>query len=351
MSVPSRALTKAYSTKLGAAYVGNGLDLLRSLRPASVALVLTSPPFALTRPKAYGNEGIDDYIKWFMPFSRLIYRVLKPNGSFVLDLGGSWVPGRPIRNVYQFQLLLELVQARSHRFVLAEEFYWLNRARLPGPIEWVNVQRIRVTDAVNVVWWLAKTDRPFADNTAVLRPYSPSQLKLFETGYNSGARPSEWNIGRTSFSRDNGGSIPSNFIRGDDDGEAEYGYPATLAPQPTNLLAGSNTASRDPYLKACRELGLTIHPARFPVHFASFFVRFLTRENDVVVDPFAGSNTTGWAAQLSGRRWRAADLDRDYVAGSAARFGLDPTLVLRKSQASPGVRLTPTSARPLRRGR
>ena len=314
--------TLAYSTKRGKMYAGDALATLRRIRPASVQLVLTSPPFALGRKKAYGNAPSEEYVEWLQPFVSEIRRVLKPDGSFVIDLGGSWSPGSPEKNVYQYEVLIALVRGRP-RWHLAQEFFWLNRARLPSPVEWVNVRRIRVTDAVNVVWWLARTPHPYADNRAVLRAYSASMQRLFESGYNSGLRPSEWNIGAKSFSTRNGGSIPSNFVESDDGPSPSFGYP-------TNLLAGSNTASRDPYLETCRRLGISSHPARFPTQFADFFVRFLTREEDLVVDPFAGSNTTGYSAETLKRKWIACDLDPEYAAASAARFGMDPEAVIRK---------------------
>jgi DNA modification methylase len=317
--------TRAYGTKFGRADYGDGAATLAAMRAGSARLVLTSPPFALTRKKKYGNRASEDYIDWFMPYARAVHRVMRADGSFVLDLGGSWEPGRPIKNVYQYELLLALLRDKAAPFVLAQEFYWLNRARLPGPIEWVNIKRIRVTDAVNVVWWLSKTDSPYADNRQVLRPYSPSMLRLFNNGYNSGPRPSEWHIGATSFSTNNGGSIPNNYLGAD--GEAELGYP-------TNLLAGSNTSSHDPYLTACRDLGLRPNPARFPAEFADFFVKFLTKKQDLVVDPFAGSNTTGSSAERLGRRWRSVEIDPVFVAGSAARFAKDPARVLRRLGAT-----------------
>jgi site-specific DNA-methyltransferase (cytosine-N4-specific) len=304
--------------------------MLAGIRAGTTQLVLTSPPFALTRKKAYGNRASQDYIEWFRPFARAAHRALRDNGSFVLDLGGSWEPGRPIKNVYQYELLLDLLRDKETPFVLAQEFYWLNRARLPGPIEWVNIKRIRVTDALNVVWWLSKTDAPYADNRQVLRPYSASMLRLFDNGYNAGKRPSEWHIGKTSFSTNNGGSIPNNYLGSD--AEADLGYP-------TNLLAGSNTRSHDAYLAACRKYDLRPNPARFPAEFADFFTKFLTKEGDLVADPFAGSNTTGWSAERLGRRWRSADTDAEFVAGSAARFAKDALAVLKKisptSRASP----------------
>jgi site-specific DNA-methyltransferase (cytosine-N4-specific) len=154
------ALTPAYSTASGAMFRINAIDMLQAMPSDSVDLVMTSPPFALTRKKEYGNEPIDRYLDWFLPFCRQIHRVLKPRGSFVLDIGGSWIPGAPVRSVYHFELAVKLAK----EFRLAQEFYWYNPARLPSPAEWVTVRRIRVKDAVNTVWWFAKCEHPVADS-------------------------------------------------------------------------------------------------------------------------------------------------------------------------------------------
>ena len=79
-----------FSTPMGAAYNCDAMRVLAALPADSVDLVMTSPPFALTRQKEYGNEPAERYLAWFLPFSREIYRVLKPRGSFVLDIGGAW---------------------------------------------------------------------------------------------------------------------------------------------------------------------------------------------------------------------------------------------------------------------
>jgi site-specific DNA-methyltransferase (cytosine-N4-specific) len=132
--------------------------LLPFVRDESVDLILTSPPFALKRKKEYGNEEEDKYCDWFMSFAPHLHRILKDEGSFVLDLGGAYKPGFPVRSIYQFELLVRLVKEAG--FDLSQEFYHYNPARLPAPAEWVNVRRVRVKDSVNVVWWLSKTQPP-----------------------------------------------------------------------------------------------------------------------------------------------------------------------------------------------
>ena len=97
------------------------------------------------------------------------------------------------------------------RFHLAQEFYWYNPSRLPGPAEWVTIRRTRVKDAVNTLWWLSKTTEPQADNRRVLRPYSESMKRLLRDGYKPALRPSQHEIG-PHFQRDNGGAIPPNIL-------------------------------------------------------------------------------------------------------------------------------------------
>jgi len=88
----------------------------------------------------------------------------------VIEIGGAWNRGEPTRSIYHFELLVRLVKEAG--FHLAEEFFWFNRARMPGPAEWVNVQRIRVKDAVTPIWWLSPSPWPSASNRRVLKDYS-----------------------------------------------------------------------------------------------------------------------------------------------------------------------------------
>lgn len=138
-----------YMTRLGQAYCADSLIFLPQLAPQSVDLVLTSPPYGLHFQKGYGNVSHDQYLPWFVPFAREIKRVLKPEGSFVLNLGGSWTPGVPVRSLYPFKLLITLCEEIG--FYLCQEFFWYNPAKMPAPAEWVNVRRIRVKDSVEYI--------------------------------------------------------------------------------------------------------------------------------------------------------------------------------------------------------
>ncbi|MEO0963568.1 MAG: site-specific DNA-methyltransferase, partial [Planctomycetota bacterium] len=181
---------------------------------------------------------------------------------------------------------------------IAEDFYWFNPSKLPSPIEWVNKRKIRAKDSVNNVWWFSKSPFPKADVTRVLTEYSERMKKLLkdpEGFYEPKKRPSGHDIGK-SFGKDNGGAIPSN------------------------LLQIPNSESNGQYLRGCKAAGIKAHPARFPAKLPEFFIRFLTDPNDLVVDIFAGSNTTGQVAEAEGRRWMAIDLDKEYIAASVFRF-------------------------------
>jgi site-specific DNA-methyltransferase (cytosine-N4-specific) len=281
----------AYVTRWGRAYHADALDILPRLAADSVSLVLTSPPFALRRKKAYGNVAATEYVEWLWPFAQQIHRVLRPDGSFVLDLGGAWNPGRGTRSLFQYELVLRLASI----FHLAQEVYWYNPCKLPTPAEWVTIRRTRVKDAVNVLWWFAKTEEPQADNRRVLKPYSRSMRRLLRDGYQPAMRPSQHEIG-PHFRRDNGGAIPPN------------------------LLEVPNTRSADAYIRSCRAAELPVHPARFPPAVPEFFVRFLTRPGQLVLDPFAGSNVTGQVAEQLDRKWLSVEINADYVAGSRLRF-------------------------------
>lgn len=285
-----------YETTWGAAFVGDAEQLLGEIPDESVDLVVTSPPYALHFEKEYGNVSKDEYIQWFLPFAKQIRRVLKDSGSFVLNIGGSYNEGEPTRSLYHFKLLIKLVDEIG--FHLAQEAFWYNPAKLPAPAEWVNVRRIRIKDSIEYVWWLSKTPWPKADNNSVLVPYSRDMKKLIKRGLKETVRPSGHNITK-KFGQDRGGSIPSNFL--------EWG----------------NNDSNSAFMKGCKERGVRPHPARYPRVLPDFFTRLLTTPDDLVVDPFGGSNTTGRVAEDLGRRWLTFDLDEDYLKVSALRFDID----------------------------
>lgn len=293
-----------YETPSGAAYLGDSREVLKALPDNSVNLLFTSPPYALHFKKEYGNVSKADYVEWFLPFAREIHRVLADDGSFVLNIGGSWNPGSPTRSLYHYKLMIALVEDLG--FHLAQECYWYNPAKMPVPAEWVTVRRVRIKDSVEHVWWLSKTPFPKADNRKVLKPYSADMIRLAQRGVKATVRPSGHNITSSFDKITPGGSIPSNVL---EDRVA------------TEMFIAGNNSANDTYTIRCKEAGIKIHPARFPAALPEFFLKLLTDEGDLVVDPFAGSNTAGAVAERLGRRWVGIELLEEYLEASKFRFG------------------------------
>jgi len=301
LSIPG--FTPYYSTALGDAYLADSLAVLKAIPDAAINAVITSPPYALHFKKEYGNAHKRDYVEWFLPFAAEIFRILPEDGSFVLNIGGSYNQGMPTRSLYHFKLLIGLVEEIG--FHLAQECFWFNPAKMPMPAEWVTVRRIRIKDAVEYVWWLGKTPWPKANNRTVLQPYSRDMERLNKRGVNRTKRPSGHNI-KPSFSKVSpGGSIPPNIL------EDEL---------PLNMLKYGNNAANDAYTERCKEAGIKIHPARFPAALPEFFIKLLTEEGDLVLDPFAGSNTTGAVSEKLHRRWIAMEEVETYLEASKFRF-------------------------------
>jgi len=289
----------AYRTPRGKMYCCPAENFLRSPQGSrlreKVQLLFTSPPFPLNNKKAYGNLLGDRYLKWLAEFAPLFKELLTPTGSIVIEIGNAWEPGKPIMSTLALEALLEF--RKKGELKLAQQLICHNPARLPTPAQWVNVERIRVKDSYTHLWWMSVSERPFADNMNVLVPYSVAMLKLLKTQkYNAGSRPSQHHIGAKSFLKNNGGAIPSN------------------------VLHLSNTANGDQYYRYCLSHSFKLHPARMQIGLPEFFIKFLTKPGDLVLDPFAGSNTTGAAADSLGREWVSIEANRHYVAGSAGRF-------------------------------
>jgi site-specific DNA-methyltransferase (cytosine-N4-specific) len=221
---------------------------------------------------------------------------LSVEGSLVLEIGNSWDPGQPSMSLLPLQALLAVVEETG--FTVCQQFICHNPARLPGPAQWVTVNRMRMKDTYTHVWWLARS--PWvkkADNRKVLAPYSDSMKRLLKRkSYNSGLRPSGHQLSDQGFVKDHGGSIPSN------------------------VLSFANTSDDKNYVVWCKERGVKAHPARMPRQLAQFFIDFLTDEGDLVWDSFAGSLTTASVAESANRRWLATEMSEEYLRGSLGRF-------------------------------
>lgn len=360
-------------TVRGATYQGDSRELLDEL-DEEVDLIVTSPPFGLRRQKEYGNKEPEEYIDWFLDFAELVYEKLTNDGDFVVDIGGGWERGEPIRSTYHFELLVDLAtdsgrmkEETGNRFNLAQDFYWYNPAKLPTPAQWVTIERIRVKDAVNHVWWFSKDnardrDNGKPDNSAVLKPYSEAQKDLMANGYNDKLRPSGHDISDKFDDPTEKGAIRPNFWDAIQQSLDSWGIHdlldlAGVSPElrraaekedrlselaeltldeeiieKVSELQGintdvvnpvmeiANTRSRTHYLVGCDKCNIDAHPARFPRELPEFFVNLLTESGDLVMDIFAGSNLTGWVAQQHDRNWISFEMEPDYVDSSRFWF-------------------------------
>ena len=284
-----------FSTSKGQLFFGKCEEVMASEQFAKlkgkVQLIFTSPPFPLNEKKRYGNLKGEEYLKWLAAFGPMFSEMLTDDGSIVMEVGNAWEPGSPVQSVLPYQSLLAFLSAGNLK--LCQEITYYNPARLPSPAQWVTVERIRLKDATTKIWWMSKSDKPKADNRKVLQPYSDSMVKLLKRGsYNAGIRPSEHVIGKRSFLKDNGGAIASN------------------------LIEASNTINTLDYQVFCKNHKVQPHPARMPTAVPEFFIKFLTDENDLVLDPFAGSNTTGATAEKLGRKWVSIEAMAHYAWAS-----------------------------------
>jgi DNA modification methylase len=141
-----------YQTGLGRLYCGDSQALMAKLTPSSVDLCFTSPPYALVRQKEYGNEMADAFVDWFMPFVHRIRRLLTPSGFFAVNLGPAWNPGSPTLSTYDIETLLAI----SDRLYPVYDGVWHKPGTLPGPAQWVTIEKVRLTQATERIWIFSK---------------------------------------------------------------------------------------------------------------------------------------------------------------------------------------------------
>jgi site-specific DNA-methyltransferase (cytosine-N4-specific) len=306
----------AYATDRGLMLRGLAEDVLQhkdlSAIRGKIQLIFTSPPFPLNTKKKYGNLQGEEYLQWLTGFGALFRDLLTPDGSIVIELGNSWEPGLPTMSTLGLKALLRFQE--ENNLHLCQEFICHNPARLPSPAQWVTIERIRLKDSFTRLWWLSPSERPKANNRNVLKEYSGSMKRLLKTKqFNAGKRPSEHHISEESFATDNGGAIPPN------------------------VLSIANTSANDPYQEYCRENNIGFHPARMPMDLPEFFINFLTEKDDLVLDPFGGSNTTGAAAEKLERHWIAIEPTSHYIQGSLGRFNQEQIQIIDDALLRPDV--------------
>lgn len=292
-----------FSTELGVAILGSCESVFSKIN-APIALILTSPPYALSHQRAYGNVPEQHYVDWCIRTLEPLVKNLVPGGTIALNISNDvFLTGLPARSMYRERLLLSL----NDKLGLAkvDEAIWHNPAKAPGPIQWASLQRQQLNTGYEPIYILTNDpSRLRSDNRRVLVEHSKRQLDLIARGgesrsasYADGA----YRIKPGAFGAPTPGAIPRNV-----------------------LTFGHTCADQRRYKAAARAAGLPVHGAPMPLSLASFLVKWLSAPDDLVCDPFAGSFTTARAAELLGRRWLCTERMLQYVQGAALRFHDSP---------------------------
>lgn len=251
---------------------GDCRDKLADLPDESVDLIVTSPPYADQRKHIYGGIAPDAYVTWFLPIAAQLLRVLKPSGTFILNIKERVVDGE--RHTYVLELILAL---RAQGWLWTEEFIWHKKNSYPG--KWPN----RFRDAWERLLQFNKS-RAFAMyQDAVMIPmgaWAKSRLN---------------NLSETDKVRD-----PSRV--GSGFGKNVSNWVGREKVYPTNVL------------HMATETGNKGHSAAFPYDLPAWFIKLFTQPGDTVLDPFMGSGTTIIAALDLGRRAIGIDIVPEYVA-------------------------------------
>ncbi|MEU3353649.1 DNA methyltransferase [Streptomyces sp. NPDC037389] len=262
------AVRTVTSTDGGTLTQGDAVGFLRSLPDATARLVVTSPWFTGPFTASSTDPTGPGFVKWLDPFLTEIARVLRPDGSLVMELGCCWAKDAPVRTVQNFSAINGLLAGGDWH--LLQEFYWYNPGFLDTDVEWSGRRRERFEDCVSMWFWLART------------PDVPVDVQ--------GVRGFQNHLTRAY----------GNFlVLGDSTADDHDPGPGDVAGDPSGERARA-------------------HAERFPVALPEYFIRLLTREGELVVDPFAGTGATALAAEATGRPWACNDFS-DEATGIAQR--------------------------------
>ena len=251
-------------------FLGDSKDVLKRLSDNSIDLIVTSPPYADQRNGTYGGIRHDKYVEWFLPISEQLLRVLKPKGTFILNIKEKVVDGE--RSTYVMELILEM---RKQGWLWTEEFIWHKKNCYPG--KWPN----RFRDAWERLLQFNKNKKFHMYQDEVMVPmgdWSKSRLK---------------NLSETDKIRDNS-KVGSGF------GKNISNWLTRDKAYPTNVL----------HLAA--ECSNKNHSAAFPEELPEWFIKLFTKENDLVLDPFMGSGTTLFVANRMKRHSIGIDNVQEY---------------------------------------
>lgn len=262
-------------------------EVLRTFEDNSIDFILTSPPYADQRSYGVKNTSIrpDKYVEWFKPMAKEFYRVLKDDGSFILNINDKVVKG--VQQIYVFELVVYL--CKELHFNLVRDYIWHNPSTPPNIYGTGRYGRTKKSH--EYCFWFSKGDKWTFNMDPIRKEYSGDMSKYLEGkgkgGRDENTRPSTHTFNCAVKWTNHGGSDPGSVI--------------TIA----------NTSSNDMFFKLCEERGIK-HPARFPEQLAEFFILAGTNEGDLVLDPFSGSGTTCVVAKKHNRRWIGIDANPDY---------------------------------------
>ncbi len=249
---------------------GDARSVLTAIPSASVDLVVTSPPYADRRSRTYGGIKPDEYVAWFLPMAEQLHRILKPTGSFVLNIKEIVVDGE--RHTYVLELILHM---RKRGWFWTEEYAWHKRNCYPG--KWPN----RFRDAWERCLHFTKSKKFSMYQEAVMVPMGDWRHARLR------------NLSQTDKIRDNS-HVNSGF------GKNVSNWVGRELAYPTNVL------------HLATECGNKNHSAAFPLSLPSWFIKLFTRRGDVVLDPFLGSGTTALAARDLGRQYIGIDINAEF---------------------------------------
>ena len=259
---------------------------------------MTSPPYADQRDYGASNTKIeaDGYAEWFRPKAEQIYRVLKNNGSFVLNINDKVVDG--FQHLFVFKLVIMLCEEIG--FKLVRDYIWHNPATPPNVYSSGKYGRTKKSH--EYCFWFSKSDEWTFNMDPIRTPYKKGMEK-FLNGEGKGERTDNTRPSTHSFDC---GKVWKNYGGAD----------------PGTVISISNTSSNDVFLRLCKEKGV-VHPARFPEKLVEFFVLAGSNEGDIVLDPFSGSGTTAVVAAKNNRRWIGIDANASYCELAQERMNLE----------------------------
>jgi hypothetical protein len=288
-----------FSTDLGIAILGCCESVFASIN-SPIHLVITSPPYPLAKARSYGNPKEPEYVDWICRTIEPVVKNLVPGGSICLNVSNDiFMPGSPARSLYRERLIIALYERLGlHKM---DEIIWHNSSKAPAPVKWASMERVQMNVAWEPVYWL--TNNPLlvrSDNRRVLQQHTDRHLSFIKSGGQQKSVTNSdgaYNLHPGRFSNLTAGRIPRNV-----------------------LAMGHSCSDQREYKRQAKAMNMTAHGAAMPLKLASFLIEFLSKPDDLVVDPFAGSFTVAKAAERLGRRWLSTECMLEYVLGASTRF-------------------------------